>query len=101
MLYFPTKAIGAVNVYTWGSNSNVTLGHDHSRKYPEKLEFPQNYIISQVFNMCLMIINQETDIMCAVIALPAVFNVFYTSLIVPCDRSTSLSQLYAICMSLF
>lgn len=48
MLHFLAIAIGAVNVYMWGNNSNVTLGHDHSRKYPEKLEFPQNYVVSQV-----------------------------------------------------
>ena len=30
--------VAAVNVYTWGRNPNDTLGHDRSRKHPEKLE---------------------------------------------------------------
>ena len=36
------------SVYTWGSNSNVTLGHDHSRNYPERLDSTGAYSISQV-----------------------------------------------------
>ena len=42
------EGVGQVSVYTWGSNSNLTLGHDHSRSYPEKLELPHNLIVNQV-----------------------------------------------------
>lgn len=30
-------AVSAVNVYTWGSNPNVSLGHEHSKENPELL----------------------------------------------------------------
>lgn len=31
--------VSAVNVYVWGRNPNVTLGHDRTRDHPEKLTF--------------------------------------------------------------
>lgn len=32
------SAVVRINTYSWGSNSNVTLGHEMSRQYPEKLK---------------------------------------------------------------
>lgn len=40
--------VSAVNVYTWGRNSNMTLGHDHSKNHPEKLDLPQGHTVVQV-----------------------------------------------------
>lgn len=40
-------AVANVNLYTWGTNINTTLGHDHTRKHPEKLDMSQQ-IITQV-----------------------------------------------------
>ena len=38
----PTDVISA-SVYTWGSNSNITLGHDHSRNHPERVDLAGDY----------------------------------------------------------
>ena len=40
--------VTGVDVYTWGSNANTTLGHAHSRPHPERLELPAHLSISQV-----------------------------------------------------
>jgi len=40
--------VSEVNVYTWGNNSNLTLGHHHSRKHPERLDLHGSYTITQV-----------------------------------------------------
>ena len=37
-----------INTYSWGSNSNVTLGHEMSKQYPQKLKMLTNYGIKQV-----------------------------------------------------
>ena len=47
LLVFPL-VVSEVNVYTWGSNSNLTLGHHHSRNYPERLDLHGSYTITQV-----------------------------------------------------
>ncbi len=47
-LCFPRAAVSAVNVYTWGSNPNVSLGHEHSKEYPELLEVNGRHTITVV-----------------------------------------------------
>lgn len=42
-------AVVRINTYSWGSNSNVTLGHEMSRQYPEKLKLLTHNSIKQVY----------------------------------------------------
>lgn len=47
----PSLDVAAINVYTWGRNPNNTLGHDRTRKHPEKLDHtlsPGDYITKVV-----------------------------------------------------
>ena len=46
-IHYTPGVVGA-SVYTWGSNSNVTLGHDHSRNHPERLDLSGTYSIAHV-----------------------------------------------------
>ena len=46
-------AVVRINTYSWGSNSNVTLGHDMSRQYPEKLKMLTHNSIRQVSDYSL------------------------------------------------
>lgn len=52
----PSSGVMGMSVYTWGSNSNVTLGHDHSRNHPERLDLSGAYSVSQV---CVFFLNGE------------------------------------------
>ena len=52
-----STAIDAINVYTWGRNPNVTLGHDRTKKYPEKLDVtlaPTDFIVKASDHECAM-----------------------------------------------
>ena len=44
-----------INTYSWGSNSNVTLGHEMSKQYPQKLKMLTNYGIKQVCCVCVSV----------------------------------------------
>jgi alpha-tubulin suppressor-like RCC1 family protein len=48
LLMIRKPEVTGVDVYTWGSNANTTLGHAHSRPHPERLELPPHLSISQV-----------------------------------------------------
>ena len=48
MYFFIISAVVRINTYSWGSNSNVTLGHEMSRQYPEKLKMLTHHSTKQV-----------------------------------------------------
>ena len=51
---FFSIAVSEIGVYTWGNNTNLTLGHDHSKKHPEKLDLRNNYTVSQVLRCVVL-----------------------------------------------
>ena len=55
LIYF-FIAVSEIGVYTWGNNSNLTLGHDHSKKHPEKLDLQNDYTISQVLQYVVLML---------------------------------------------
>ena len=57
MDFIVISVVVRINTYSWGSNSNVTLGHEMSRQYPEKLKMLTHNSIRQV---CVLASVQHT-----------------------------------------
>ena len=59
MHFIVISTVVRINTYSWGSNSNVTLGHEMSRQYPEKLKMLTHNSIRQVsiYSLCLLQYN--------------------------------------------
>ena len=55
-LFISFIAVSEIGVYTWGNNSNLTLGHDHSKKHPEKLDLQNDYTVSQVLQYVVLML---------------------------------------------
>lgn len=56
MDFIIVSAVVRINTYSWGSNSNVTLGHEMSRQYPEKLKMLTHKSTRQV-SICFQHVN--------------------------------------------
>ena len=77
----PCSGVIGISVYTWGSNSNVTLGHDYSRNHPERLDLSGTYSVSQV---CFSTEWKHYDE-----KLHALFHVFYIGCLVQVSQCIS------------